>query len=230
MFGRSRPVVIHSYGRRRSRWRLPRWLWLVLLGTATGAAAVLFVQQRLLPPRLTPSASAELRSAFEQAEAERVRLHGELNQTQQRLQATLAERQTLSAESANGRATLTRLREDLAAVVAVLPPDPRDGLVAVRAARFIVAGTRLNYDLVLTRDRAGAKPLASTLKLLVAGESAQGSPSTFTPQAIPLQVGSHEVVRGSVPLPEGFKPRQTTVQVLDQAAGRSLGMRVLTIQ
>lgn len=230
MFGRSRPVVIESYGRRRSGWRLPRWLLLLLLGTAGGAAAVLFVQERLLPPRLTPAASAELRGAFDQAEAERLRLQAELNQTQQRLQTTLAERQALSAESANGRAMLTRLQEDLAAVVAALPPDPRDGQVAVRAARFNVKAGQLNYEVVLSRERAGSKPLLGTLKLLVAGESSKGSPSTVAPQAIPLQVGSHEVVSGSVPLPEGFKPRQTTIQVLDRSAGRSLGIRVLPVK
>ncbi|MDP3224473.1 MAG: hypothetical protein Q8M96_15175 [Rubrivivax sp.] len=209
---------------------MPRWLLLLLLGTAGGAAAVLFVQQRLLPPRLTPAASAELRGAFDQADAARLRLQAELNQTQQRLQTTLAERQALSAESANSRAMLTRLQEDLAAVVAALPPDPRDGQVAVRAARFNVKGGQLNYEVVLSRERAGSKPLLGTLKLLVAGESGKGSPSTVTPQAIPLQVGSHEVVSGSVPLPEGFTPRQTTIQVLDRSAGRSLGMRVLPVK
>jgi len=46
---------------------------------------------------------------------------------------------------------------------------------------------------------------------------------------IALTLGSHGVLRGSLQLPEGFKPRQTTVQVLDRAAGKSLGMRVLRI-
>ncbi len=230
MFGRSRPVVIESYGRRRARWRLPRWLVLLLLGTLAGAGAVIYVQERVLPPRLTAGASAELRNSFDQADAERTRLRAELTQTQQRLQSTLAEKQALATEKANGSAVLTGLREDLASVVALLPPDPRDGTVAVRAGHFSVKAGQLIFDVVLTRDRAGPKPLASTLKLLVSGESEQGNPATVTPQGIPVEVGSHQVVRGSVALPAGFKPRQTTIQVVDQAAGRPLGMRVLPIK
>lgn len=229
MFGRSRPVVINTYGRRRPGWRPPRWLVLLLLGTTAGAAGVITVQQHYLPPRLSLAASAELRSAFEKAEAERLRLDEHLRKAQQQLLSTQAERQSLAAEVATGRAASTRLREDLASVVAALAPDPRDSAVSVRAARFTAKAGVLNYDLVLTRAQAGGKPLAGQLQLQVAGSSGQGTPLTVTPRPIPLSVGSHEVLRGSVPLPEGFRPRQTTVQVLDQAAGKSLGMRVMLV-
>ncbi|HJV70446.1 MAG TPA: hypothetical protein VJ693_14915, partial [Ideonella sp.] len=73
MFGRSKPVVFDPYGRRRSRWRMPRWLVLLLVGIVIGGGGVLFVQQRYLPPRLSAEASAALRSSFEQADAERLR-------------------------------------------------------------------------------------------------------------------------------------------------------------
>ncbi|HEY9239847.1 MAG TPA: hypothetical protein VIP10_13480, partial [Burkholderiaceae bacterium] len=75
-----KPVTFDPYGRRRSRWRMPRWLMLLILGFAGGAAALYFVQERYLPPRLSASASTELRSAYETAEAARVRLSGELAQ------------------------------------------------------------------------------------------------------------------------------------------------------
>jgi hypothetical protein len=36
-------------------------------------------------------------------------------------------------------------------------------------------------------------------------------------------------VRGSVPLPQGFKPRQTTIHVLDKVGGKLMGLRVINI-
>ncbi len=234
MFGRSQEVIFQSYGRRRSRWRslwsLPRWLVLLLAGIAAGAAAVITVQERYLPPRLSAGESAQLRSAFEQVDAERLRLKAALTEANTRLVTLRADSAQTTEDHAAQAATTARLREDLRAVVMSLPPDPRGGAVAVRAGRFTVKGGQLDYSLVLTRERAVGKPMPGALQLLVAGESERGAPSVVTPQAIPLALGGQEVVRGSLPLPAGFKPRQTTVQVLDRAAGKPLGTRVLLIQ
>jgi hypothetical protein len=230
MFGKSKPVVFHAYGQRRSSWRLPRWLVLLLTGTALGVAAVVGVQERLLPPRLSVGESAALRSAFDTADAERQQLRSSLAQTQQRLATAEAAHKAQVDELASARVGLTRLREDLAAVVTALPPDPRGGTVAVRAGRFSVKGNQLSYDLVLTRDRASSKPLPSTLRLLVAGANDRGVPTTAPAKTQLLQLGSHEVVRGSMPLPPGFKPQQTTVQLLDPNAGTAQGMRVLQVR
>lgn len=230
MFGRHKPVFFESRGSRRTGARIPGWLWMLLAGTVAGAGAVVTVQQKYLPPRLSASESAQLRKSFDQADADRTRLQSELVQTTGQLQAAQAGQKALADELATARNTATRLREDLASLVASLPPDPREGRVAVRAGRFTVNGRQLDYNVVLTRERVGAKPLAGMLKLLVAGDSGRGQALTVAAQPIRLQVGSHEVVRGSVALPEGFKPRQTTVQLVDATAGTALGMRVLLVQ
>ena len=203
---------------------------LLLAGTVAGAGAVVVVQERYLPPRLSPSASAQLRGALEQADGERLRLRDELSQAKRRLETVQSEKKAVADELALGRATTARLQEDLAAVVGSLPADPRGGAVEVRAGRFTAKGGLLNYNVVLTRQHASGKPMPGTLQLLVAGESERGTPTTVTAQPIPLSVGSHEVVRGSLPLPQGFKPRQTTIRVLDKVAGKPLGMRVLQVQ
>jgi hypothetical protein len=83
---------------------------------------------------------------------------------------------------------------------------------------------------VLLREGSPRKPLAGVMQLTVAGESAGGAPATLALKPITLNLGSHEVMRGSLPLPDGFKPRQTTVQVLDRPAGKPLGMRVLLVR
>lgn len=230
MFGRSSPVVFESYGGRRSRARLPRWAWWLLAGVALGAGAVIAVQERVLPPRLSAAASAELRTDYERADGERQRLRADLGRTGLQLQAALTEKKALADELGASRSAVEQLRADLAAVIAALPPDPRGGTVEVRAARFSARGGQLSYDLVLTRERAGARPMPGVLQLLVAGESALGVPATVALKAVALSVGSQSVVRGSLPLPEGFKPRETTVQVLDRPAGQALGMRVLPVK
>jgi hypothetical protein len=78
--------------------------------------------------------------------------------------------------------------------------------------------------------KAARKPLAGVVQLNVAGEAARGMPTTPELKPIALHFGSHQVMRGSLPLPEGFKPRQAMVQVLDGVAGMSLGMRVILVR
>lgn len=230
MFGKSKPVVFEPYGRRRSRRLLPRWLVLLLLGIAMGAGAVVYVQERHLPPRLSAQDAATLRQSFEQAEQERSRLAGELAATAIRLEAALAEKKGLTDELSASRATAEGLRADVAAVVAALPPDPRGGAVEVRAARLNVEGGALAYQVVLTRERANGKPLTGVLQFVLAGQSARGSQATVALKPVPVSVGSHESLQGSLPLPEGFEPRQATLNVLDREDGKRLGMRVLYVK
>ena len=230
MFGQRKPVLFEPYGRRRARWRPPGWLWLLLLGIALGAGGVLFVQERYLPPRLSAAAGAALRGDYERADAERQRLKGELGGEAQRLQTALAERASLADELAASRLAAQRLQDDLGAVVASLPADPRGGTVAVRAGHFSAQGGTLAYDVVLTRQGAAGKALPGVVRMVVAGVSQRGNEAAVTLEPVAVSIGAHQVVRGRAPLPDGFKPRQTTIQVLDRAAGRLLGMRVLRIE
>jgi hypothetical protein len=229
MFGNSRPVVFKSYARRRSSWRLPRWFVLLLSGIAIGAACVVVVQERYLPPRLSADASERLNRALEESDAERLKLRSGLGQVTKRLESALADRKGLADDLAASRAAAERLRDDVASAVASLPPDPRGGAVEVRAGRFTAKAGMLAYEVVLTRQHATAKPWVGVMQLVMNGESAQGAAATVTLNAVPLSFSSHEIVRGSLPLPEGFRPRRATIQVLDRAAAKPLGMRVMLV-
>ena len=229
MFGRSKPVTFDPYGRRRARGRPPRWLVLLLIGIVGGAGGVVFVQERYLPPRLSPAASAELRSQLATANTARAGLESQLAQTSQRLAATLAERTKLADTVAASRPTLDGLRDDLAAVIDTLPADPRAGAVEIRAGRLAAKGGTLTYDLVLTHERGAARPLAASVRFGIAGETGRGTPGNFTAPPVATTIGARQVVRGSLALPAGFTARQATVQIVD-GAGRPLGMRVLLIK
>ena len=229
MFGRSRSVAFEPYGRRRARGRPPRWLILLLIGIAAGAGGVVFVQERYLPPRLSPAVSVALRSELAAANTARTDLEGQLAQTSQRLATTLAERTKLADTVAASRPTLDGLRDDLAAVIDTLPADPRGGTVEIRAGRLAAKGGTLSYDLVLTHERGAGKPLPASVRFGIAGETGRGAPGNFTAPPISATIGARQVLRGSVALPAGFNARQATVQIVD-GGGRALGMRVLLIK
>jgi hypothetical protein len=229
MFGSAKPVVLDRYGHQRRK-RLPRWLVLLVLGVGLGAAGVLVVQQRYLPPRLSAQASTELRQAYEQADAERARLQQSLTQTSAQLAEAQAAQKSQADELVAQRSQVQRLRDDLASTVEALPPDPRSGSVAVRAARFSTRAGQLAYDVVLTRERGGAKALNGLVQVTVSGESARGADTTVTLKPLALVMETHEVLRGSLALPEGLRPREARLQVLSQAGGTLLGMRVLPVR
>jgi len=230
MFGRSRPVVIDTYSSRQKKSGVPRWLILLLVGVALGAAAVVYVQERHLPPRLTPAESARLRAAFEQAEAERQRLDGQLAETNRHHDAALADNKRLTDELEAGRRTVESLREDLAFVAAALPPDPRGGSVEIRAARLNRSGRNLAYEVALTRESARGKPLAAVMQLVVTGESPRGGETTVTLDPVAVSVPAHQVLRGAAALPDGFTARQCTIRILDRPGGNLLGMRVMFVR
>jgi hypothetical protein len=169
-----------------------------------------------------------LRQAFEQADAERKRLQAELGTTSQRLQATLAERDALNAGTAASRSQVERLGADLAFAVDSLPPDPRGGQVAVRAARLAAQRGLLLYSVALSHERRGNAPLEGQLQFVVTGASAEGAERAVSLQPVKLALERQAVARGAVPLPEGFRPRQATLRVLDRQ-GAQLGMRVMLV-
>jgi hypothetical protein len=230
MFGSRKAIVFDPYRSRRRR-GVPTWLLLIVLGIGLGIAAVVAVQEKLLPPRLSAAESQSLRESFTKADADRERLLQERDGLQQQVDKANGEARQRDAALAAARSAADRARTDLAALLATLPPDPRaaQNAVEVRAGRFTARRGNLDYEVVLTRRKA-ARPLAGVMQLVVAGASAGGKPTTLTLEPVTLSVEGHEIVSGSVRLPDDFTPRQMTVQVLDRPAGRSLGMRVLNVE
>ncbi|CAD5375173.1 conserved hypothetical protein [Rubrivivax sp. A210] len=224
----SRPVVFDPYRGRGKRRRIPRWLLLLLLGLAAGAAGVIYLQERVLPPRLSTGESQQLREDHAQAVADRRRLQAELGTATQAMQALKRERDALLTGAAAGRAAAERLNADLAFALDALPPDPREGQVAVRAARLAAQRGSLEYSVALSHERRGA--LQGVMQLVVTGSAGAGAGErALELPPVKLALDRQGVVRGSLPLPEGFTPRQATVRVLERAGGGQLGMRVLHV-
>lgn len=230
MFGSAKPVYLDSWGGRRKKRRVPRWLVLLVLGIAIGVAGVLIAQEHYLPPRLSFAETTQLRADYAKAEGERQRFANELAATTKALGSASGESKSLAAELAVSKQTIDRLREGLAFVAEALPPDPRGGQIEVRAARFATSGGKLVYDVLLYRERAGGKAIPAVLQFVIAGDSAKGTPATFASKPLAVSVDKHDSFGGDVPLPDGFKPKQATVNVLDRPDGKLLGMRVLYVK
>jgi hypothetical protein len=228
MFGRSKPVVIDRYSS-RSRTRVPRWLWPLSFGAALGAGAVVYVQEKHLPPRLTTEESGRLKAALGTAEAERSSLSAALAESQRQLQAAQAEQQRAAAEVAGSTRERAGLRHSIEALLAALPADPRGSAVEVRSGRFKVEGTKLGFEVVLSRARSEA-PFTGVLQFTVAGTTERGAGATVDLQPVAVTVGRFEIASGDVPMPAGFTPREATLRVLDGAGGKAMGMRVFLVK
>lgn len=230
LFGRSRPVVFEPHGRGRRRGKMPRWLVGGLVGVAVGAGGVLYVQERHLPPRLSYAAAQRLQQSYQTAEAERQRLAQQSAEAERRLKQALEEQRTLNEQLAASRLTIERLNADLEALVDVLPPDPRGGVVAVRAARFRAAGDALDYEVLLTREPSGERPLPAQMQVVVSGQGERGVESKLTMAPVAVAIRTHQSLSGRWTLPRGFTARQAAVRITDGPGGAVLGQRVLYVR
>jgi hypothetical protein len=223
-----KPVAFDPYGRNRKSRRVPRWLMFLLLGGALGAGVVLFVQERVMAPRLSAAESTQLREQLAQTQQERDRAKSDLTATTQKLDGALAERKGLADELAADRERTKSSRADHEFLVASLPPDPRGGVIEVRAARLTKQRGALAYEVLLMRGKGTNQPVAGVLQFVVTG-LAGGVERQITLEPIKVSVASTQSLRGSLPLPDTFNPRQTTIQVLDRVGGKLLGMRVMYV-
>ncbi len=230
LFRRDGPVVFerHAYGRRRSR-SVPRWLLWLLAGIVVGAGGLFYAQEEYLPPRLTAAESRQLQARVGELDAQRQRLQAALEKATAEAKAAQDGSERLAAELADARQSVERLRADLALFDEVLPPDPRGGAVAVRAAKFANDGGRLAYHVLLTRERKGGKPFAGVMELAVAGDRA-GRNETIDLGPVEVSLAGYQHLRGSLPLPAGFAARQVTIRVLDRTGGAMQGMRVINVR
>ena len=213
-----------SYGRPRSRWSLPPRLVLLILGAAAGAAGVIYVQEKHLPPRLSAGLHRTAQRLRAGRDAERKQLKADLAAHAEAAGAQ-ADGKKLGEDLAAGRSGSEKLRQDLDFMVDALPADPRGGVVEV-CRRCSAKAARLAYEVALTRSGGGNKPMARCCRSASAawrqrrrdaraGQAAAAEPSPLRDRAARLA------------LPEGFRASQATITVLDRPDGRQhAGMRV----
>lgn len=235
MFGRSNSVSFQRYAysqrRRRSWWPLPGWLTLLLFGILLGAGGLWYAQEEYLPPRLSAAESELLQNRLVTLEGERDRLQNDLRQTADKLQASEAQVERLTAELAKARTSIADLEEDIALFVVSLPPDPRSGDIGVRSARFEVDKGQLSYRVLMTDDRAKTSaPFKGVLVLEMLGRYPGRAEERLALEPMPVSIDRYAHAQGLTPLPDGFEPRQVTIRVLDRPDGTQLGLRIYNVR
>ncbi|UCE30939.1 MAG: hypothetical protein JSW68_13000 [Burkholderiales bacterium] len=235
MFGRSKPVSFERYAytsrrRRSSWWPLPSWLTILLIGIALGAGGLWYAQEEYLPPRLSAAESERLQTQLATVEGERDQLRTELGQTKGRLQSSESEVKRLSGELEQARESIDALEKDIELFVVSLPDDPRARPIGIRSARFGSAGDGLDYRVLLTDDRNASGRFAGVMQLVVLGSFPGRSEERIELDPIEVAIDGYLHVRGRVPLPAGFAPRQVTILVFDRPGGRELGLRIYNVR
>lgn len=232
MFSRQGPIVFDPYAGRRRR-RLPRGLLALLAGLLLGAAGHAWLQSQVLPPRLSLAEGRDLQARLDQALAQAAEAEAERAALRQAREAAVAELAGLKAAIGSEGRALEQAQASLEALLEALPPDPRDGEIAVRAARFSLRGGQLAYTLALSQAQATPRPLR--LSFIVEGETAAGTRRSLTLKPVlPPPLGRQALLQGSLPWPGGpLQPRLVTVRIQDPAepeGGEILGMRVLPVR
>ncbi|MET0509964.1 MAG: DUF6776 family protein [Burkholderiaceae bacterium] len=240
MFGRSNEVVFDR-GRHARRGRTPAWLLALGTGLAIGAIGLVWIQDTFGPPRLSPAQAQQVVTERDEARNARdiaERREREIREAlQARLDRSLAEqasiRQALEQRaraSADVDETIANLRRDVALFESVIPPDPRDNPIGVRAARLERDNGSLAYHVLLSRQAPPDQPFDGVMQFVVTGQRAGGKTETVTLPAMPVRIGNYRHFTGRQELPKGFDPRRTSIQVFDKVAGNNVGLRVINLQ
>ncbi len=230
MFARSnspgfKPVPFQSQAKTGG---VPRWVQLMLLGIALGAAGLYLIQENFLPKRLSFSKSVELEKRLEVSDNDREGLRKETADIKIKIQAAEAASKKAQAESLIAQQTSERLQKNLAQFVSALPPDPRGGLVGIRAGSFNSPPGSLSYNVILTRNAKANDFLKGSMQLVIMGQKPTGRNESVTLPAVPLEIDNYQQLSGTLTLPEGMVAKEITVKIL-RGAGELVSLRVYRI-
>lgn len=230
MFGSSKRQAFRptAYGSSRRR-GIPRWLVLMLTGIVLGAGGLLFLQKSYGPTRLTVEQSEQLHYDLNSANMDKQRLQSQLNQHIQELKEANARVQSQDAELKQRQAEIDKLSTDVALFVETAPDDPRRTSPGIRAVSFRFGDGQLDYHILLMQDAGKAEPFKGEITLVAAGRYSNGRNGTeqLTPFSVSLERYSH--LQGTVEVPEGFTPREITIQVRAEGSDRVAAMRVIRV-
>jgi hypothetical protein len=228
MFGRSKPTVFKPvpYQRQRQPRRVPRWLFLLLLGIAGGAGGLWYAQENYLPPRLSLPETLKLRGDLQSTTDERDKLREELKQVSAKLSLSEAQSKKAQTDFANSQQTTDKLQKNVSQLLASLPPDPRGGPIGIRAGSFSPGGGQLSYNIIFTRTTKTGDAFRGVAQLVVTGKRGSGRDEVLTLNPLPMALDSFEQLSGALPLPDGFAPKEVIVKVLKGPGGDLMAMRV----
>ncbi|NLY27143.1 MAG: hypothetical protein GX049_06275 [Alcaligenaceae bacterium] len=233
MFGSSKRNTFKptAYGSSRRKRRIPRWLLLILTGIVLGAGGLLFMQKSYGPQRLTVEQSEQLHYDLTSANNDKQRLQAELSQQGRELAQVRERLEAQTRELETGRKELQAVKDHIALFIDAMPPDPRGTSPGVNAATFTFNGDTLNYAVLVMQDKdKAAKTFNGILEMSLAGRYPNGRNGTIELDPIDLTLNRYMHLEGSLPIPDGLKPRQVVVKILDANTRRQVATRTLNVR
>jgi len=197
----------------------------LVLGLASGAAGLLYVQQEHMAPRLSVRESQELMAQISQLGTALADTQARLDKTSQDLAVHQARNEELSQSLAQARTAIEPLQRDISLLQEVLPPDPRGGDLQIRAGRFYNRDEGLSYHVVLSQEEQDSA-FKGALQFVVQGRYPNGRAASVEIDPMPLEFDDLRNLQGTVDLPEGMHATQITTSVLN-GDGSTGAMRVI---
>lgn len=230
MFGSSKRQAFRptAYGSSRRR-GIPRWLVLILTGIVLGAGGLLFLQKSYGPTRLTVEQSEQLHYDLNSANLDRQRLQSQLNQHIQELKEANARIQSQEAGLRGLQAEIDKLSSDVALFVATAPEDPRGTSPGIRAVNLNYADGQLDYHILVMQDAGKAQPFTGEVTLTAAGRYSNGRNGNEQLTPFPISLERYTHLQGTVEVPDGFTPREVTIQIRAEGSERVSAMRVIRV-
>lgn len=230
MFGSSKRQAFRptAYGSSRRR-GIPRWLVLLLTGIVLGAGGLLFLQKSYGPTRLTVEQSEQLHYDLNSANLDKQRLQSQLNQHIQELQEARNRIQSQEAELERRQGEIDKLSTDVALFTETAPSDPRGTSPGIRAVSFNFEEGRLDYHILVMQDADKVEPFVGEVTLTAAGRYSNGRNGNEQLEPFPISLERYTHLQGTVDVPEGFTPREVTIQIRAKGSDRVSAMRVIRV-
>ncbi|HWK71004.1 MAG TPA: DUF6776 family protein [Burkholderiaceae bacterium] len=231
MLGSSKRHVFKptAYGSTRSRRRIPRWLVLMLTGVVLGAGGLLFLQKSYGPVRLTVEQSEQLHYDLNSVNMDKQRLQSQLNQQTRDLTETRANLQAQADELKKAKEEAAKLTSDLQLFVDAMPADPRGTSPGIRAATFEAKDGYLHYLILVMQDEGKTDTFTGQAELNVAGRYANGRSGYVDLPAFKVELQRYTHLDGTLPLPEGFTPRQVSIKITREGSEKTVATRTIRV-
>lgn len=230
MFGSSKRQAFRptAYGSSRRR-GIPRWLVLLLTGIVLGAGGLLFLQKSYGPTRLTVEQSEQLHYDLNSANMDKQRLQTLLNQHIQELKEARARIQSQDTELQQHQPEIDKLTSDIALFAASAPDDPRGTSPGIRAVSFSYADGQLDYHILVMQDLGKTDRYTGEVTLTAAGRYSNGRNGNVELPPFPVSLERYSHLQGTIEMPEGFTPREITIQIRPEGSDRVSAMRVIRV-
>lgn len=230
MLGSKRPAFKPTaYGYSRRKRRIPRWLVLMLTGVVIGVGGLLFIQTSYGPTRLTTEQSEQLHFDLNSANTENHRLQSQLGQITRELEDTQSALENQRAKLENHDEIVNKLERDINLFAASMPADPRGTNPGIRAASFSFDNAKLHHSILVMQDANPSSSFKGQMKLSVAGRYTNGRTGHIEIEPTEISVDRYNYLIGDSTMPDGFTPRQVTIQILEEGTQKQRATRIINV-